>query len=75
MDVSGPHSTLLSVREVKLILPLSSWKILDLAKQRLLPSVRLGNKYFFDVRDILRLKQYGTPTPTPATDTHEAATV
>ena len=56
-------SRLLSVKEVRLILPISSWKIVSMAHDGTLPSVPIGRKFYFDIVDVLELRQRGTAAP------------
>ena len=58
MDIN--QTSLLSTREARLVLPISSWKLIDLAKKGQVKYLRLGNKYYFHFEDLLRLKTYGT---------------
>jgi hypothetical protein len=73
MDVT-PGSALISVKGAIAILPLSSWKIIELARGQL-KSIRLGRRYYFPVEDILKLRMYGTASPTKQQSVQEAAAV
>jgi hypothetical protein len=59
-------SRLVDVKTAQLILPCSPWKIIQMAHDGTLPSVRIGRKFYFDIVDVLKIKQFGTSSPLKA---------
>ena len=61
-NVDIMDSTLLTVKQVVLSLPLSPSQVYDLARQNIIPSIRIGGKVLFKKSDIELIKEYGTAT-------------
>ncbi len=55
---------LLTARDVTLLLPVSKEQIYDLAREKVIPSIRIGHKVLFRKSDIEYISQHGTgPKP------------